>query len=105
MGMAMAKHFAEGLGSPGVGSGHLPGGSPATAGPPPIPNGRAFYVAREGRPAGPFEIAELRQQQRDGRLTASSLVWAEGMAGWEEARTVKDLTSLFGAVPPPLPGN
>jgi hypothetical protein len=32
------------------------------------------------------------------------LVWAEGMAGWEEAKAVKDLASLFTAVPPPLPG-
>ena len=72
--------------------------------PPPIPGGRSFYVAREGRPDGPFQIAELREQQRDGRLTAASLVWTEGMTGWEEARAVKDLAPLFPAGPPPLPG-
>jgi membrane protease subunit (stomatin/prohibitin family) len=100
MGMAMAKQLSEGMGGPGTGS-----GTPSTAAPPPIPGGRTFYVARDGRPDGPFQIDELRQQQRDGRLTAASLVWTEGMAGWEEAQGVQDLASLFGAIPPPLPGN
>jgi membrane protease subunit (stomatin/prohibitin family) len=99
MGMAMAKHFTEGMSGPAAGSGP----PAAAASPPPIPGGRSFYVARDGQPDGPFEIAELRQQQRDGRLAAESLVWAEGMAGWEEARAVKDLASLFGSAPPPLP--
>ncbi len=100
MGMAMAKQLSEGMGGPGRGS-----GTPSTAAPPPIPGGRTFYVARDGRPDGPFQIDELRQQQRDGRLTAASLVWTEGMPGWEEAQGVQDLASLFGAIPPPLPGN
>jgi membrane protease subunit (stomatin/prohibitin family) len=100
MGMAMAKQIAE---AAKTDSGSPPSASPAT--PPPVPNARAYYVARDGRPDGPFQIAELRQQQRDGRLTAASLVWAEGMAGWEEAKAVKDLAALFGGGPPPLPGN
>lgn len=92
LGMAMAKHFAEGTDRPA-----------ATAPPPPVPGTPTFYVARDGQPDGPFEMAELRQQRRDGRLTPTTLVWAEGLAGWEEAQSVKDLVSLFGSTPPPLP--
>ncbi len=99
MGMAMAKHFAEGIGGSAPGSAV----SPTAGSPPPIPEARAFYVAREGQPEGPFDLAELRQQRRDGRLTPTSLVWSEGMAGWEEARAVGELVPLFGATPPPLP--
>jgi hypothetical protein len=96
MGMAMAKQMADAMGAP------APAASPAT--PPPLPAGRSFHVARDGQPDGPFELAELRQQLRDGQLAAESLVWAEGMAGWEKAASVSELAPLFRAVPPPLPG-
>lgn len=100
LGMAMAKHFAEGLDGPDPGSGRP---VPAAVSPPPVPGTRAFYVARDGQPEGPFAMAALREQQREGRLTPTSLVWSEGMTGWEEARAVKDLAPLFGVAPPPLP--
>lgn len=98
MGMAMAKQFADAMGAPAA----TPAAAPAT--PPPLPAGRSFHVARDGKPEGPFELAELRQQLREGRLAADSLVWAEGMAGWEKAAGVTELAPLFRAVPPPLPG-
>ncbi len=98
MGMAMAKQFADAMGAPAA----TPAAAPAT--PPPLPAGRSFHVARDGKPDGPFELSELRQQLRDGQLSADSLVWAEGMAGWEKAAGVTELAPLFRAVPPPLPG-
>ena len=97
MGMAMAKHFAESMGSPAPAS--------ALAAPPPIPRTRAFFVARGGQPDGPFELAGLGQQRSEGRLGPDDLVWAEGMAGWEKAGTVSDLSSLFPPAPPPIPGS
>jgi hypothetical protein len=36
-------------------------------------------------------------------LQPSSLVWKEGMAGWEKAEDVSELKSLFSSIPPPLP--
>jgi membrane protease subunit (stomatin/prohibitin family) len=95
MGMAMAKHFADAMGNPVE--------TAARAAPPPIPSARSFFVARDGQPDGPFELAELRQQKRAGQLAASDLVWADGMAGWTKAVDVTDLAGLFRTAPPPIP--
>lgn len=99
MGMAMAKQIADamaGMAEPARGT--------ATAAPPPIPQARSFYVARNGQPDGPFELSELRQQKRAGQLSTNDLVWAEGMGAWEKAADVPDLGGLFRAAPPPIPG-
>ena len=77
----------------------------AAAAPPPLPTaGPAYHVAVDGKPAGPFGAEQLRQQVADGTLTRGSLVWAQGMAGWQPAGEVADLAALFAAAPPPLPG-
>ena len=39
-----------------------------------------------------------------GQLTPQTLVWCQGMAGWQAATTVQELASLFAAPPvPPIP--
>ena len=40
---------------------------------------------------------------QNGQLTKNTHVWKQGMAGWEVAGNVQELTNLFGAVPPPPP--
>jgi membrane protease subunit (stomatin/prohibitin family) len=103
MGMAMAKHFADSMGGSGGGQGEASASPAPRRHHPysPIPQ----LLHRPRRPAGrTLPIAELRQQQQAGRLVAESLVWAEGMAGWEKAGSVGDLASLFRAAPPPIPG-
>jgi hypothetical protein len=94
MGMAMAKQIGEAL------AGEAAGG----AAPPPIPQERSFHVAQGGQPSGPFPLAELRRQIQAGELTRASLVWTEGMSGWESAGSVAELAPLFAATPPPIPG-
>ncbi len=76
----------------------------AITAPPPVPTAGAFHVAENGTPAGPFPLPELEARARDGRLTASTLVWREGMAGWQAAGEVAELRGLLPATPPPLPG-
>jgi membrane protease subunit (stomatin/prohibitin family) len=76
--------------------------APAAA-PPPIPQAVTFYVAVGGQQQGPFDMGTLQQQIRSGQLTRDTLVWKNGMANWAKAGDVTDLSSLFGAVPPPLP--
>jgi membrane protease subunit (stomatin/prohibitin family) len=98
MGMAMAKHFADSMG------GNAPAASPAQAAPPPIPTGKSYFVARGGQPDGPYQLAQLQEQQSAGRLGADDLVWADGMPGWEKAGAVRELGGLFPAAPPPIPG-
>ena len=72
--------------------------------PPPPPPGPAYHVAVDGKASGPFGLDQLRQQAAGGALTAASLVWAQGMAGWQAAGEVGELKPLFVAVPPPVPG-
>jgi hypothetical protein len=71
--------------------------------PPPLPQGKRYHVAIDGAPSGPHDRATLESMAGDGRLTRDSLVWTDGMAGWERASAVSDMSGLFGSTPPPLP--
>ena len=77
--------------------------------PPPMPT-LQYYVGVNGQQAGPFTVPQLTQLVQNGQLTPQSLVWKQGMAGWEQAGSVAELASLFappmpgtGATPPPMP--
>ena len=79
--------------------------------PPPMPNVQ-YYLAVSGQQIGPFPIPQLQQLVQNGQLTPQTLVWKQGMAGWEPASSVTELASLFappvpggGATPPPMPGS
>jgi len=80
-------------------------GKPKEATPPPIPTVK-FYAVQNGAQAGPFNMRELAELVGDGRLDESTLVWKDGMPGWEEAGGVDELKQLFGsqneATPPPI---
>jgi len=113
LGFAMANQMAQGFGNQ-QGQNHQqaaaggPTGAGAAAGgvggPPPLPGGNVqFYVAVNGQQAGPFGLPQLQQMVQQGQLTPESLVWKQGMASWTAAQGVADLSSLFGASPPPLP--
>lgn len=94
MGFAMAQQIAQG----GIGGG-------AAAVPPPPPPAAAWHVAEAGRASGPFAMNQLASEVQAGRLTAATLVWSAGMAGWMPAGQVAALAGLFGPpAPPPLPG-
>ncbi len=77
--------------------------------PPPMPTTQ-YYVGVNGQQVGPFSMPQLTQLAQNGQLTQQSLVWKQGMAGWEQAGSVAELSSLFapstpgnGATPPPMP--
>jgi len=79
-----------------------------TAAPPPAPQVATvqFYVALNGQQLGPFPVAMLQQMIPAGTLNATSLVWRQGMAGWQAAGTVPELAALFAPAttpPPPMP--
>ncbi len=71
--------------------------------PPPIPGQEPFFVAVNGQQQGPFTPAVLQQMASSGQFDKNSLVWKQGMAGWEAAGNVPALASVFANVPPPLP--
>ena len=73
------------------------------AGPPPLPTQAGFFVAVNGKQAGPFDMESLAAKLRDGSLTKSTLVWKQGMANWIAAESVPELQTLLASAPPPLP--
>jgi len=72
--------------------------------PPPMPAQSAYFVAVNGQQSGPFDMNTLSTMAANGQLTKDSLVWKQGMPSWAAAGTVQELSALFGAVPPPMPG-
>lgn len=57
-----------------------------------------WHYAKNGVQLGPVEEAELRAKLDSGELSASDLVWSEGMAEWQPAGKVRELFPI-----PPLP--
>lgn len=97
MGFAMANQMAQNFNQNNQASG--------AAAPPPLPqHGPFFHAAIGGKQTGPLDMTALREQLNAGALTRETLVWTEGMAGWEKAGECSALAALFKAVPPPLPG-
>lgn len=77
--------------------------------PPPMPTVQ-YYVGVNGQQVGPFTVPQLTQLVQNGQLTQQSLVWRQGMTGWEQAANVAELAALFappipetGPTPPPMP--
>jgi membrane protease subunit (stomatin/prohibitin family) len=100
LGFAMANQMGQTLNQPGAA-----GPSQGSAGPPPLPQGPRYFVAIDGKQAGPFTTGDLEKQIREGGLTRETLVWTEGMAEWAAAGKVDAVAKLFGATPPPLPSS
>lgn len=72
--------------------------------PPPIPPATMFHVVIDGKQAGPYDLNTLAQMALQNQLTRETLVWRTGMAAWTAAGQIPELASVFGAVPPPIPG-
>ena len=61
-----------------------------------------WYYAANGQQQGPFGDAQLRDLITNGTVRADTLVWTEGMAGWQKAAEVPGLMASAGG-PPVLP--
>lgn len=70
--------------------------------PPPLPT-ISYSVSVNGQTAGPFNMQQLQQMVQNGQLSQNTPVWKQGMANWEIAGNIQELTNLFGTVPPPPP--
>ena len=72
--------------------------------PPPMPNVQ-YMVSSNGQQTGPFAMQQMQQMAQAGQLTKDTYVWKQGMAQWELAGNVQELSSLFApSCPPPPPG-
>jgi membrane protease subunit (stomatin/prohibitin family) len=100
VGFAMANQFAQGLGQLGQ-QGQT--SQPGAAAPPPPPPAASWHVTADGQSHGPFSPQQLAQSIQQGQITAHTLVWSAGMAGWTAAGQVPQLAGYFAAPPPPPP--
>ncbi|MGJ4952746.1 DUF4339 domain-containing protein [Bradyrhizobium sp. HKCCYLS20291] len=62
---------------------------------------RSWYYAAQGQQQGPISEDELRDLIAGGVVTAETLLWSDGMAGWEKAGRIPGLMS---GVPSTAPG-
>jgi hypothetical protein len=52
---------------------------------------RSWFFASQGQQQGPFPEAQFRQFIAAGTVTAETLVWSEGMTGWQRAGDIPGL--------------
>ncbi|MBY0311832.1 MAG: SPFH domain-containing protein [Phycisphaerales bacterium] len=102
VGMGMGQMFAGQMAGSAAGSAGATVGGPGA--PPPLPQMTPFFLAIDGKQAGPFEMGLLKSKAMGGELKPDTLVWKSGMASWAAAKDVPELSSVFAsATPPPLP--
>ncbi len=61
---------------------------------------QSWFYASQGQQRGPYSQAQFRELIARGAVAADTLVWSEGMAGWEKAGDIPGLFS--GASGPPV---
>lgn len=64
---------------------------------------RSWFFAANGQQQGPYQEAQFRDLIARGAVTAQTLVWSEGMTGWQKAGDVPGLMAGAGAPPAPPP--
>lgn len=74
----------------------LPGSAPAAAQMPQI----QVFVVENSQRTGPFDAQTLISMAANGKLTAQSLVWMDGMGDWAAAASVPVLAPLFASAEP-----
>ncbi|MDH5598316.1 MAG: SPFH domain-containing protein, partial [Cyclobacteriaceae bacterium] len=105
MGMGMGFAMANQMGQTFTGGQQQQQNQQATPPtPPPVPPALVFHVVINGQQAGPYDLNTLKQMAMQNQFTKEVLVWREGMANWAAAGQVAELNSVFGSVPPPIPG-
>jgi GYF domain 2 len=63
---------------------------------------RSWFYAADGQQQGPFPEAQLRDLIVRGTVRADTLVWTEGMSGWQRAGEIPGLAP-GGSGPPVIP--
>jgi membrane protease subunit (stomatin/prohibitin family) len=70
---------------------------------PPPPPIISYSISVNGQTSGPFNFQQLQQMIQNNQLSQNTHVWKQGMANWEIAGNIQELSSLFSSVPPPPP--
>ena len=70
--------------------------------PPPAPI-ILYHIALNGQQGGSHSFEHLQQLTRSEQFTKAHHIWKEGMAAWDLASNVTELSQVFTVVPPPPP--
>lgn len=67
---------------------------------------RSWFYASQGQQQGPFPEAQFRSLIARGTVTSDTLVWTDGMSGWQRAGDIPGLAPGAASRPPadPQPG-
>ncbi|MBX3580824.1 MAG: RDD family protein [Rhizobiaceae bacterium] len=63
-----------------------------------------WFYELDNRAVGPVSSADLESLVRAGSIGRETLVWTEGMPDWTPVTQCIELSDLWKAMPPPLPG-
>ncbi len=103
MGFAMANLMAESMKSnSGQGDGNFPSILTPPA-PPAIEPVVEYYIAGKGKRVGPLELKVIIRNIRKEKIKPTTLIWRQGLDGWQRADTIEEMRASFKSVPPPLP--
>lgn len=98
MGFAMANQMAR------MTAGAPEAPQPGQPQPPPLPGSATrYFVGKNGKKAGPFDREAIARYIEKGAITRETLLWKDGMAGWEETERFPEFAAVLGSTPPPLP--
>lgn len=67
---------------------------------PPTIQVTKYFIEKDGKPSGPFDISTLKIMIETGEFKSNSLVWKQGMTEWQKAIIQSELVGMF---PPVLP--
>ena len=69
----------------------------------PEPFEKMYYFAEAQKPQGPYNIDEIEEMVKKGKINSSTLMWSTGMEKWEKAKDIQEIETLFNYLtPPPL---
>ncbi len=68
-------------------------GGPIDPSPPPGLPAHHWFTHEGGEQRGPYSFALLQRRARQGSLDPATLVWVDGMNGWEAANSIPNLFS------------
>ncbi|MCL2007972.1 MAG: DUF4339 domain-containing protein [Treponema sp.] len=67
-----------------------------------MPPSHLYYVALDGKQAGPFSETEIIRLVNEKRITKDTLVWHQGMPAWKRAEDLPEMLRIIALAPPPL---
>jgi uncharacterized protein (TIGR00266 family) len=63
---------------------------------------KQYHLAINGKPTGPFSVADIEQMIRNGNVNGQTLAFTEGMANWVALNQLADFAASFAPRPNPI---